>query len=895
MAEKSVDRAEDSFLVDLNSVDKTYNTVSEKGLSDAEVTQRQESYGKNKLQEGKRKTVVQMFFAQFKDFLILVLLIAAVISGFVGEISDAVLILIIVILNAVIGVIQENKAENSMEALKNMTVPEAKVLRNGEKCVVKAEELVPGDIVLLDAGDYVPADGRLIEVATLQIQESALTGESTPVEKNTDDIADPKTPLGDRFNSVYMSSMVTYGRGRFVVTRTGMDTEIGKIAGMIQNTETVQTPLQKRLEELGKVLAIGALACCVIVFIVGLLRGGDPVLLFLTAVSLAVAAIPEGLPAIVTVVLAMGTQRLVAKNAIIRKLPAVETLGSASVICSDKTGTLTQNKMTIKKVYTSDGIVDAGELKEGGYFEDKDAVVKIGLLCNDSEITEKDGAIQEIGDPTEIAMVAYAQKLGFEKSGILTTEPRLNEIPFDSERKLMTTIHARDGKYYSYTKGAPDVLLSRCSRYLKRDEIVPFDTAAVKTVEDVNNNLSDEAYRVLGFAYRVYDTEPTELSSESIENDMIFAGLVGMIDPPREEVKQSIAECRTAGIKTVMITGDHKNTAVAIAKDLDIYRKGDLAVSGSELSTMSDEELESKIDRISVYARVAPEHKVRIVESWQKKGAVVAMTGDGVNDAPALKKADIGCAMGITGTDVSKEAAEMILTDDNFATIVSAIKEGRGIYGNIRKAIHFLLSCNIAEILILFFATLVGWAQPLLPVHILWINLITDSLPALALGVEKVDPDIMKEKPRSPKESIFAGGLASRIIYQGIILTVICLLVFWYGHGKYGLDEARTMIFAVLGLSQLTHVLNVRSEHRSVFGKQFFTNRYLWLAIAVSALLQLSVILIPAAHPIFSVTYLNAAEWVILIVASLMPLLIVEIIKAVINAVGRGKGTEVLD
>ena len=895
MTNEESNKSRESFLLSVSETEKVYDTDARPGLSDAQAAARQQTYGKNKMAEGKRKSLLRMFLEQFKDFLILVLVAAAVISGFLGEISDAILILIIVILNAVIGMVQENKAENSMEALKKLTIPEAKVLRNGVQTVIKAEDLVPGDVVYLDAGDNVPADGRLIEAAALQIQESALTGESVAVEKNLSDLSNPETPLGDRLNSVYMSSTVTYGRGKFIVTKTGMDTEIGKIAGMIQGTVSMQTPLQKRLTELGKILAVGCLGACIVIFFIGLVRGGDMLEMFMTAVSLAVAAIPEGLPAIVTVVLAMGTQRLVAKHAIIRKLPAVETLGAASVICSDKTGTLTQNKMTIKKVYANDGIVSAEDIKDDGFTDSERLVVRIGLLCNDASIVTDGSGVKEIGDPTEVAMVAYAASLGYQKNEYLEKYPRVNEIPFDSDRKLMTTVHKDGEHYYSFTKGAPDVLLSRCRNYLKgtgsipyESVALPFDAEARAEVEKANETLSDDAFRVLGFAFKRYDSEP-EVTMEELENDMTFVGLTGMIDPPRVEVKDSIHECHTAGIKTVMITGDHKNTAVAIAKELDIYGEDSIALSGTELNSMSDAELEEKIDHVAVYARVSPEHKVRIVDAWQKKGAVVAMTGDGVNDAPALKKADIGCAMGITGTDVSKEAAEMILTDDNFSTIVSAVKEGRGIYENIKKAVHFLLSCNIAEILILFIATLIGWIQPLLPVHILWINLITDSLPALALGVEKNDDDIMTKKPRDPKESIFAHGLGGRIIFQGVVLAAISLFVFNYGNSHFGLDEGRTMVFAVLGLSQLTHVLNVRSESKSVFSKQFFTNRYLWGAILISAVLQLSVILIPAAHPLFSVTFLNPQEWLIIVAASLAPLVVVEITKLIGRLVRRDK------
>ena len=876
--EKNVLTPKSGFLLSEKETEVQFNTNLEIGLTKEKVEEAKLKYGDNAIEEGNRKSFASLLVEQFKNFLIIVLMVAAIISGMLGEVSDAILILIIVVVNAIIGAIQENKAEDAMEALKKLTIPESKVIRNNEQKIIPSIELVPGDLVLLDAGDYVPADGRLIEVANLQIQEAALTGESVPVEKALIQIDQEDTPLGDRRNSVYQGGLVTYGRGRFIVTETGMKTEIGKIASMLQNTKKQLTPLQRSLDELGKILAIGALIACAVVFGVGLIRGGDPLLLFMTAVSLAVAAIPEGLPAIVTVVLAMGTQRLIAKHAIIRKLPAVETLGCASVICSDKTGTLTQNKMTIKKVYTINGIDDADQIKNNGFTETESYLVRIGQLCNDSTINNKGDEVIEIGDPTEVAMIAYANKLGFSKEETLAQTPRIGEIPFDSERKLMTTVHKVEDAFESYTKGAPDVLLKRCKFYMDGNEIKPLDDQAIDKINQANNLLSDDAYRVLGFGFQKYASNP-EIEMETLENNLIFVGLMGMIDPPREEVKPSILECRTAGIHTVMITGDHKNTAVAIAKNLGIFQENSIALTGQELDKLSDEELNEQIKNIAVFARVSPENKVRIVEAWQSQGAVVSMTGDGVNDAPALKKANIGCAMGITGTDVSKQAADIILTDDNFSTIVSAVKEGRNIYENIKKAVHFLLSCNIAEILILFIATLIGWPQPLLPVHILWINLVTDSLPALALGVEKNDDDIMENTPRHPKESIFAKGLGFRIIFQGVILSILTLGIFYYGYTHYDVDVARTMTFMVLGLSQLTHVLNVRSENNSVFSSKFFTNKYLWGAIAISMLLQLAVILIPAAHGIFGITHLTATQWVITIGVSVMPLVIVEITK----------------
>lgn len=866
-------------LMDDRSFDQALKIDREKGLNEREVQARRLEYGKNELAEGKKVSLFRKFIDQFKDFLILVLMAAAIISGALGEVSDAILILLIVVLNAIIGVVQENKAESAMASLKKMTVHEAKVIRSGVHQVVRSEELVPGDIVLLEAGDAVPADGRLIEVAGLKVQESALTGESVPVEKTLSGEFNESTPLADRTNMVYMHSSVTYGRGTFVVTATGMDTEIGKIAGMIQNTESQATPLTQNINQLGKTLGLAALICCGVVFVVGLLRGGNPLEMFLTAVSLAVAAIPEGLPAIVTVVLALGTTRLAKKNAIVRKLPAVETLGCASVICTDKTGTLTQNRMTIKKVYANEGIIDAEAIKEDGFTPSEKFVVRIGELCNDAQIIKDPEKPVEVGDPTEVAMVDYADRLGFEKNINIKEAPRVGELPFDSDRKLMTTVHHYHDTYLSFTKGAPDCLLAKCTHYLKGYEILELTPERRKEILSANDTLANDSYRVLGYAFQQYQEKPP-ISEDKLENGLIFAGLTGMIDPPREEVRDSVRDCHQAGIKTVMITGDHKQTAVAIARDLEIFKDGDLALSGTELDQLTDQELDDVIARVSVYARVSPEDKVRIIQAWQRHGDVVAMTGDGVNDAPALKRADIGCAMGITGTDVSKEAADMILTDDNFSTIVSAVKEGRGIYDNIKKAVHFLLSCNIAEILVIFVATLIGLPQPLVPVHILWINLVTDSLPALALGMEKQSDDVMKEKPRRKGDSIFAHGLGGRIIFQGIVLFLISLIVFVTAEKTYGLAVGRTMVFCVLGLSQLAHLLNVRSEKQSAF-KHLFTNRYLWGAMAISVCVQLIVILIPTLHPFFTVTALNAVQWVTVVLASVAPLAVVEITKAI--------------
>lgn len=861
-----------------------FNSNEEKGLSNEEIQRLQKEYGYNELEEKEAKSLLSMFFEQFKDFLIWVLLVAAIVSGALGEIKDAILIVGIVVLNAVIGVIQEYKAEQSMQALKKLSTPEAKVIRNGNRDKIPAKELVPGDIVLLDAGDYIPADGRLIQNATLKIEESALTGESVPVEKHHD-VIEGEVPLGDQKNMVFLSSVVVYGRGVYIVTDTGMKTQIGKIASMIQETEKEKTPLQRRLAELGKVLSIVALVLCGAMFVIGILQGRDPLEMFMTAVSLAVAAIPEGLPAIVTVVLALGVQRLVDKNAIVRKLPAVETLGSASVICSDKTGTLTQNKMTVKTMYSNEqNFNDLDKLMEEELSHENKRIIEIALLCNDAEVIEEKGTTKEIGDPTETALINLARKFNYTKSQQENFLKRVEEIPFDSERKLMTTLHSQEGGYLVFTKGAPDVILNKCSKVSINGNTVYMTEEIMSSIEKANIEMSNKAYRVLGYAYKNIYELPDKLDANDIEQDLIFVGLTGMIDPPREEVKASIEKCLNAGIKPVMITGDHINTAMAIAKELNILDDEGQAISGMDLNKMSQEELTSKIEQYSVYARVSPEHKVKIVSAWKDKGHIVAMTGDGVNDAPALKKSSIGCAMGITGTDVSKEAADIILTDDNFATIVSAVEEGRGIYANIKKTIHFLLSCNIGEIFTLFLATVFGWAQPLLPVQILWVNLITDSLPAIALGVDPIHGDIMKEKPRDPKASIFAEGLGLKIVYQGLVIGGVTLTAFWYVMNKYtDVQIAQTVAFAVLALAQISHSINVQAEFDSVFKGTLLKNKFLMLSSLFIVVTQVAVLSIPFLQEIFNVVPLNLELWGIIILFSISPIGIVEILKLIIH------------
>ncbi len=751
------------------TVDETVNelkTNEESGLTTEEVNTRKEKYGLNELAKKKKKSTFVKFLEQFKDFMIIVLIISAVISGIVGVkqeglsgMTDTIIILVVIIANAIIGVLQENKAEKSLEALQKLSSHVAKVMRNGKLLTIPSRELVPGDVVILETGDYVPADLRIIEAVNLKAQESALTGESVPVEKMSARIEDEKVGIGDRINMLFASSLITYGRGKAIVVETGMNTEVGKIANIINSAEEGETPLQAKLNKLGKTLGIVALIICFVIFGIGLLYGKDVIEMFLTAVSLAVAAIPEGLPAVSTIVLAIGVQRMVKKNAIVKKLPAVETLGSATVICSDKTGTLTQNKMTVEKIYYDNKVFEVKDFKRDLCDEDLNKLIYASMLCNDTKITESD---KLAGDPTETALVDLGFKLDYEGT-LYGQYPRVQEIPFDSDRKLMTTVNESNGKYIVYTKGGVDELLARCTKYIINGEIKNDLKEFKERIKEVNNEMASSALRVLAMAYKELDHKPTNEEMNSMESDLIYIGMVGMIDPPRLEVKDAVAKCKKAGIKTVMITGDHKVTAIAIAKTLGILENEDEAITGLELEEMSQEELEKNVRKYSVYARVSPEHKVGIVKAWQANGEIVAMTGEGVNDAPSLKIADIGCAMGVVGTDVAKEAADVILTDDNFATVVSAVEEGRRIYDNILKAIQFLLSSNIGEIVTLFVAILITpWLsskfgidinliQTLLPIHLLWINLVTDSLPALALAVDPAEADVMERKPLKHK------------------------------------------------------------------------------------------------------------------------------------------------
>jgi len=893
------------FAKDVNEVEQQLGTDLKKGLSSDEVVKRQEKYGFNELKAAKKKTLLQRFLDQFKDFSIIVLIIAAIVSGAVGiangeGVTDTIIIMIVVIVNAIIGVSQEAKAEKSLEALQKLTDHAAKVIRNENITVISAKELVPGDIVVLDTGDYIPADLRVIEAVNLKAQESSLTGESVPVEKNIEKIENNEVGIGDRVNMLFSSSLVTYGRGKGIVVETGMTTEVGKIAGMINDVEKQETPLQTKLNKLGKTLGIVALAICVFIFIVGLIQGKEPIGMFMTAVSLAVAAIPEGLAAVSTIVLAIGVQKMVKKNAIVKRLPAVETLGSATVICSDKTGTLTQNKMTVKKIFWNDAIRDLDNIGENEIDEELKKLVYANMLCNDTKISNEG---ELTGDPTETALVDMAFKLDFDPS-IYDRTPRIEEVPFDSERKLMTTVNKVDDDYVVYTKGGIDELLKRCNSYEINNNVNNDLGTYINKIRQENEKMAKEALRVLGCAYKVIDHFPSKEEMKNIENNLTFIGMVGMIDPPRQEAKVAVEKCKTAGIKTVMITGDHKITATAIARELGILENDDEAITGQDLENMTDEELEKSVRHYSVYARVSPEHKVRIVKAWQKNGEIVAMTGDGVNDSPALKTSDIGCAMGVVGTDVAKEAADVILTDDNFATIVSAVEEGRRIYDNILKVIQFLLSSNIGEIVVLFLATLLtplfaNWfgitdithLEILLPIHILWINLVTDSLPALALAFDPANSDIMTRKPAKPGKGIFTKAMTWRIIYQGIMIGLLTLAAYAIGLATTNepingltleqskIEVGQTMAFVTLALSELVHVFNVRDNKKSIFKTKVFNNKKLVWAIIASAALMFVILLIEPLRNIFSIPILptqNILELVCLIFA---PIVIVEIFK----------------
>lgn len=848
--------------------------TSYKGLNENEVKQRLEKYGKNTLKEKKKESIFIKFIKQFNDFMIITLIIAAIISAVVSKMNgesdyiDSIIIIAIVIFNAIMGLVQEQKAEKSIEALRKMTAPVAKVIRNGKVQEVKASEVVPGDIVILETGNYVPADCRLIKSYNLKIEESSLTGETVPSEKEADKVLNNDIAVADMKNMAFATTIVVNGHAEAVVVDTGMNTKVGKIAGMIIEDEAPETPIQKKLGEVGKTLAIVCIVICILIFVIGIFKKIPIIEMFMTSVGLAVAAIPEGLPAIVTIMLSIGVTKMAKKNSIIRKLPAVETLGSSTVICSDKTGTLTQNKMTVTTIKDCDGTS-----------RNKKMILELATMCTDTTEEHINGTKEAKGEPTEVAITNAALLNGISKSYLYEQMPRINELPFDSTRKMMTTIHKIGNKYRIITKGAPDVLIRKCTKYYKNGQILPvFEIEELIKLQ--NQEMAQRALRVIAVAYKDVDTMPNLNSAENVENNLVFCGLIGMIDPPREGVKEAVATCRKAGIKTVMITGDHLQTAKAIAKELGILRKNDLAIDGQTLEKMSKDELEKNIKKYSVFARVSPEHKVRIVKAFQVTGGVVAMTGDGVNDAPALKNADIGIAMGKGGTDVAKNAADMVLTDDNFVTIVEAIKQGRNIFDNIKKAIHFLIATNIGEIVTIFLGLILGMKSPLLAIQLLWVNLVTDSLPAIALGLEKPEKNIMEKMPRNPKKSIFAGGLWSKIIIEGLMIGTLTLVAFSIGNKFWGLEIGRTMAFVAIGLIELVHSLNIKSSE-SIFKCGLFENKFLIGAVILGTLMQIIVVIIPKLAEIFSLKPLNIEQWLITIIISVMPVVLMEIQKAI--------------
>lgn len=862
-------------------------TDAHKGLSGEEASKRLGEYGPNKLSSARKKSFLKMFLGQFKSFMIIVLLIAAIISGIVGVMEDeglfdTFIILGILIINALIGAFQEKKAESSLEALVSLAAPETRVLRDGKMQTTETEDLVPGDIVILETGAVIPADVRLIEAVNLKVQESSLTGESVPVDKGTEKLSGDDIPLGDRINMAFSSGMVTYGRGKGVVVKTGMDTEVGKIAGMLSETVDTGTPMSHRLEQLGKILGIAALVICAVIFVVGIAYGNSVMDMFMTAVSLAVAAIPEGLPAVSTVVLAIGVQRMVKRNAIIRTLPSVETLGSATVICSDKTGTLTQNRMTVVETYVNHKTrkIDRNSPSKDLTEEEK-TLLSIAVLCCDVHVSKKeDGTTELKGDPTETALIDFGILFGMDKEENEKKFTRVNEIPFDSERKRMTTVNKIAGdKFRINTKGGLDEVLAVCDRIMADGQTRQMNDDDRQKIRKSNEDMANTALRVLAMACRDLPEKPSGNNISELEKELVFCGMVGMIDPARPEVIDAVSKCNTAGIRAVMITGDHKNTALAIAREIGIYKEGDIAITGSELEKLTHEDFDRNVGKYSVYARVAPEHKVRIVKAWQKQGEVVAMTGDGVNDAPALKQADIGAAMGIVGTDVAKGAADMVLTDDNFATIVSAVEEGRRIYDNIKKAIQFLLSTNIGEIFLLLVTSIFNMGTPLLPVHILWVNLVTDSLPALALSVDPPEKDIMKRKPRKSGKGFMTRGMIWRVLYQGIMIGAIPLAAYIVGVNEGDRQLGQTMAFATLMFAQLVHVRNLHSITKSSLSISPLKNMPLIGAIIVSVGLALLVLLVPPLREAFRLVEMDGSHWLTVVLMSLIPVVVVDLFK----------------
>jgi len=894
----------------VDEVCQALRTNAEHGLRSDEIKSRQEEYGLNELAHKEGTSVLQMFLEQLKDYMVIILIVASVISAALGELTDSLVIIGIVIINAILGVIQEYRAGKALEALKKMSAPNAKVIRDGTPLIIPAVELVPGDIVVLETGDFVPADVRLFSSVNLKIEEAALTGESVPVEKQADARLEGEIGLGDQINCGFMSTLVTYGRGSGIVTSTGMNTVMGKIAEMIQEDKAEATPLQRKLTQMGKLLGTGCLVICAIVFGLGLLRGEEVLKMFMTAVSLAVAAIPEGLPAVVTIVLALGMQRMVKHNSIMKKLHAVETLGSTTVICSDKTGTLTQNQMTIVKMYIpgmeidveGEGYNPVGAMSSNGAeisLAGEPAVARlleIQAQCNDARLEHvtENGADEWriVGDPTEGAMIVAAAKAGIKSEEINKSQPRLQEIPFDSQRKLMTTFHrSKDGGLLAFTKGAPDILVERCTHIMRRDgSIDSISQRDIDLILQENKALAGQAFRVLAMAFKQVDKIPDHPTPEQDEKDLVFCGLVGMIDPPRPEAIEAIKICKTAGIRAIMITGDYRDTAAAIAKQLGIISSDDQVLAGSDLNRMSDSELDEAIKNVSVFARVSPEHKVRIVQAVKNNGGIAAMTGDGVNDAPALKRADIGIAMGITGTDVTKESADMILTDDNFSSIVKAVEEGRVIYSNIRKFVFFLMSCNVGEILIIFISMLMGWPIPLLPIHLLWINLLTDAFPALALGTEKKEPGLMNQPPRDPDESIINREMLISIAVQSLVMTVAVLFSYYYGWQNHGVEVGQTYAFATLITCELLRAYSARSERYPIWKLGIFSNISMNLATLLSFGLLAIIMVIPVFREIFSITRLHWYDWDVIILVAVLPLIFGEAAKIVKNALRKKRG-----
>ena len=923
----------------VGEVARKLRTNIERGLSKEEAENRRNKHGPNKLEEKKKENILIRFIKEFKDFMIIILIIAAIISAVVSYMQgqndyiDSIIIIAIVVLNAIMGLVQEAKAEKSLEALKDMSAPVAKVRRDGRILTIKGTEVVPGDIVLLEAGNYVPADCRLINSYNLKVEESSLTGETVPVTKDAEVLLDSKTPIGDTLNMAFANTIVVNGHAEAIVTETGMNTKVGQIAKMIITNEAPETPIQRKLGEVGKTLGIACLCICAFIFVIGILKKIEPVEMFMTSVGLAVAAIPEGLPAIVTIMLSIGVTRMAKKNSIVRKLPAVETLGSSSVICSDKTGTLTQNKMKVTKIM---------DLKGESLDLQKNLILELGTMCTDVE--------EDVGEATELAIINAAREQGKYKERLYQKFTRINDIPFDSDRKMMSTIHKigseiidlsthsdewnnesnlignthdnmysnsnlnnettknsnssdlkildlihnSNDKFLCITKGAPEVILRNCSKYYLNGQINILNDESIRKIEKINSTMAENALRVIAVAYSSMPRLPTNIDSESLERNLTFVGLIGMIDPPREGVKEAVQSCKKAGIKTVMITGDHILTAKAIAKELGILGNNDLAITGKELDKISKSELEKNISNYSVFARVSPEHKVRIVEAFQKTGAVVAMTGDGVNDAPALKKADIGIAMGKNGTDVAKNAAEMILADDNFVTIVEAVKQGRNIFDNIKKAVHFLISTNIGEIVTIFMGLLLGLKSPLLAIQLLWINLVTDSLPAIAIGLESPDKNIMNQKPRNSRKSIFADGLWSKIILEGIMLGMLTLVAFSVGNNLYGLEVGRTMAFVAMAMLELVHSFNVKSEE-SIFKVGILENKYLIGAFILGTLLQVVVVMVPAFASVFGLVSLTGTQWLYTLGISTLPVIIIEAQKLLDSRLKAGRGVKVLE